>query len=124
VNTHARVSSERRGAAVVATVEGEVDAGNVQWVGARVRAELTNRSDALVLDLVATSYVDSAGIALLFALAAELRLHQQVLQLVIGEGSVVARLAQVTGLDATVPVFPTADEALASLERAERDAAL
>ena len=51
----------------------------------RLRGLLTNRSESLVVDLVATTYIDSAGINLLFELAAELRQRQQRLFLVVAE---------------------------------------
>jgi anti-anti-sigma factor len=83
---------------------------------ARVSALLTNHSEALVVDLSETSYLDSAGIALLFRLASELRLHQQRLYLVMADGSPIARMARLTGLDTTVPTHATLDEALAQLD--------
>ena len=42
---------------------------------------------ALVVDLAATTYLDSAGINLLFGLADELRDRQQRLHLVVADGS-------------------------------------
>jgi anti-anti-sigma factor len=94
---------ERRGDLAIAHVQGEIDASNTAWLGIRLRALLTNRSDALVIDLSGTTYLDSAGIALLFALASELRLHQQQLHLVVAEGSPIGRMITLTGLDAAVP---------------------
>ena len=108
----ARITDERRGGLAIARVEGEIDASNVEWVESRLRALLTNRSDGLVVDLSATTYLDSAGIALWFALAEDLRQHQQQLRLVVIERSSIARMMTLTGLDEAVPTHPTLEQAL------------
>ena len=55
-------------------------------LGERLRAALTNRSLALIVDLSGTTYLDSAGITLLFALDAELQERRQRLHLVVPAG--------------------------------------
>ena len=90
--TLARMVEEWHDEVPVARVEGEVDASNVHEMGERLRSLLTNRSIALVVDLTATTYLDSAGLNLLFALGEELRGRQQ--------------------LDKTVPAHTTLAEAL------------
>jgi anti-anti-sigma factor len=109
----AHISDERQGGLAVAHVEGEIDASNVKWIESRLRALLTNQSDGLVVDLSATTYLDSAGIALWFALAADLRQHQQHLRLVVVDGSSIARMVALTALDEAVPTHPTLETALA-----------
>ena len=97
----------------VAAIDGEIDASNALDLGNRLRAMLTNRSESLVVDLVGTTYIDSAGINLLFELAAELRQRQQRLYLAVAEQSPIARMIGITGLDNAVPVHPTRDAAAA-----------
>ena len=109
----AHVVQERHGGVAVARVSGEVDASNAPWVEDRLRAVITNQSDGLVVDLSATTYLDSAGIALLFGLATALRQHQQQLRLVVADGSPIARVVRLTGLDAALPTLPTLEAALA-----------
>jgi anti-anti-sigma factor len=104
----------------VAAIDGEIDASNVGDLGDRLHGMLTNRSETLVVDLLATTYIDSAGINLLFELADELRQRQQRLFLAVGEQSAIARMLAITGLDSVVPVHPTRDAAA----RAARAAAL
>ena len=108
----ARVADEHVGEIAVAVVEGEIDASNALAVGERLRASLTNQMMALVVVLDGTTYVDSAGINLLFDLGDELRQRRQRLHLVVAPSSPVARLVAITGLDATVAVHPTRDAAL------------
>ena len=111
----ARVSDERVGAVAIARVEGEVDASNAPEIGARLRASLTNHSAALIVDLGATTYLDSSGINLLFALDEELRLRRQQLHLIVAPESPIARLLTITGLDPAVPTHATR---AAAVERA------
>ena len=103
----ASIVEERHGEIAVAAIEGEIDASNTDQLGARLRSQLTNRSETLVVDLVATTYIDSAGINLLFALGAELHQRQQRLHLVVAESSPIARMIQITGLATAVPAHPT-----------------
>ena len=108
----ARLEEERRGAVAIVRVMGEIDASNAAWLGTRLRGLLTNRSDALAVDMRGTTYLDSAGIALIFELAGELRLHQQQLHLVVEEGSPIARMVHLTGLDDAVNTSGSLDDAL------------
>jgi anti-anti-sigma factor len=102
-------------AVAVIAIEGEIDASNARDLAARMRAALTNRSFALVVDLAATTYIDSAGINELFALDVELRQRRQALHLVMQPGSAVARVASITGLDRTVTTHADRAAALAAL---------
>ena len=113
MNLLAQVTEERHGGVSVTRVTGEIDASNARWLEDRLRAPLTNQLDALVVDLTATTYIDSAGIALLFGLATELRQHQQQLRLVIAEDSPIARMVQLAGLSAAVPTHTALEAALA-----------
>lgn len=105
----ANVTEERRGGTVIAHVRGEVDASNAGWLGARLRALMTNQSDALAIDLTETTYLDSAGIALIFALVEELATHQQHLHLVIPEGAPTARMLAFAGVESAVQVHASRD---------------
>ena len=109
-----RLLDEHVGATVVVTIDGEIDASNARDLGERLRGSLTNQSHDLVIDLTETTYIDSAGVNLLFALDLELTARRQRLLLVIRPGSSLARVAAITGLDRTVTTHPTRDEALAA----------
>jgi anti-anti-sigma factor len=98
----------------VAVVHGEVDASNVAEVGVALRGLVTNRSSVLVVDLSPTTYLDSAGINLMFSLGDELRGRQLKLRLVIAPASPIARMLAITGLDKAYPTYPTLDDALSA----------
>jgi anti-sigma B factor antagonist len=110
----ARIDEDRDGDIPIAAVDGEIDGSNVGELAERVHAMLTNRTQALVVDLARTRYVDSAGINLLFSLGAELDQRQQRLLLVVPPSSPVARMLAITGVDATVATYPTRDAAIAA----------
>ena len=108
----ARIEEEQRGSVSIARVHGEIDASNARWLGTRLRGLLSNRSDALAVDLTPTTYLDSAGIALLFELADEMRLHQQQLRLVVDASAPVARMVHISGLDQTATTYASLDDAV------------
>jgi anti-anti-sigma factor len=112
VTAFARVEEEHHGEVPVARVHGEVDASNAKDIGVRLRSLLTNRSAVMIVDLSGTTYIDSAGLNLLFALAEEMRSRQQRLVLVIADGSPIARMVTLTGLDSAATMYRTLDEAL------------
>ena len=113
----ARVTDEQFGAVCVASVAGELDASNVRELRARLFAALGNDGVALVVDLGSTSYLDSAAINLLFALARELEQRRQQLHLVVPESAPIARMLTITGLDQAVATHATREAALACIER-------
>jgi anti-anti-sigma factor len=107
----ATVSEERHGELPIAVIDGEIDASNAGEIADRLRQLLTNRSTALVVDLTGTSYLDSAGINVLFDLGTELHNRQQRLHLIVPPTSPIARAIAFTGLDAVVPVHATREAA-------------
>jgi anti-sigma B factor antagonist len=110
----ARIVPEEHGdEIVVARIEGEVDMSNAPTLGKRLRDLLTNRSVALIIDLGATTHLDSSGIALLFGLLDELRRRQQELHVVVPEGSHLLRVLRITGFDRAAPMHSTVERAVA-----------
>ena len=115
MSTLARLEDEWHDEVPVAKLHGEVDASNVKEIGDRLRALLSNRSVAMVVDLSQTTYLDSAGINLLFSLGEEMRGRQQRLGLVVADTSPIARMIVLTGLDQALPVRPSLADALADV---------
>lgn len=108
----ARVVEERDDDVTIAALEGEVDASNAREIGEQLHALLTNLDRALVVDLAGATYLDSAGINLLFELASELDHRQLRLHLVVPDTSHVARIVAIAGLASIVPVHGTREAAL------------
>ncbi len=96
---------ETRGDLALAVIAGEIDASNA----AVIASELSARgSRTLVIDLVDVRYLDSAGIAMLD----QLRRTSEIL-LVVPERSIIHRTMTIVGFDQVVPIFGSAEDALA-----------
>ena len=109
----ARIVDERHGDVPIVTVEGEIDASNAQEIGDRMRTALSNQGKVLVVDLTPTTYIDSAGINVLFRLGVELGERQQELHVVVASASPIARMLAIVGLDRALPTHATRAAALA-----------
>ena len=116
----ARLSEEQRGEVSIAAIEGEVDASNAAELGDGLRALLTNQSTLLVVDLSETTYLDSAGLNLLFALDGELSGRLQQLRLVVPARSPLGRTLAITGLNRAISTHATRDAALSPAADAGR----
>jgi anti-anti-sigma factor len=87
---------------VIARVTGEIDQSNAAAIGRTLRDRANGR--ALVLDLSAAQYLDSAGIAMLDMLR-----RATSLRLVLSPESIVMRAITVTGFDQLIPIFPSVE---------------
>jgi anti-sigma B factor antagonist/stage II sporulation protein AA (anti-sigma F factor antagonist) len=106
------VRSEERGGHVVVRLTGEIDLANADTVGADIRRAVENRTFALALDLCEVTYVDSAGVRLLFDLAAELRARRQELLVVVCPESPIASVLSIIALDRVAVVAADLESAL------------
>ena len=68
-----------------------------------------------MLDLSPTTYVDSAGIHLLFRLGGALTRRRQQLRVVVPEGAPIKKLVNISGVTWTVPRDDTVEDSLARL---------
>jgi anti-sigma B factor antagonist len=97
---------------VVARLSGEIDLSNASEVGDELSNSVPNTALGLVLDLTATTYLDSSGVHLVFDLAERLRRRQQQLRVVVPAGAPIRRVLRIVELDDTVPVIASVDEAV------------
>ena len=114
----ADLAVEQRDDVVIARIDGEIDRSNARDLAEALVHAVPNVSLALVLDLSATTYVDSSGVHLLFDLGSRLRRRQQQLRAVVPEGAHIHRLLSVVALDRTVPLHPTVEAAVEESRRA------
>jgi len=106
---------EEQDGAVVARVTGEIDLSNAATLERGMLDAVPNTAAGMVVDLTGVSYLDSAGINLLFAVGGDVRARQQELHLVVGPGSPIERMLQIVGADRTFPVHASLGEALAAM---------
>ncbi len=114
MSTNAELGFERHELAVVATLNGEVDMTNAEFVRDQITAQVPNDAHALVIDLSGTQYLDSAAIELLFELSRRLGRRRQQLHLVVPESSPLTRLLTLTDVGSVAPVHSELAEALSS----------
>jgi anti-anti-sigma factor len=100
---------------IVARLSGEVDLSNASEVGDQLSTGVPNTALGLVLDLTATTYLDSSGVHLVFDLAERLRTRQQQLRVVVPAGAPIRRVLRIVELDESVPVMAGVDEAIADI---------
>jgi anti-anti-sigma factor len=112
MTTPAEVAIERRGAAIVAHLGGEVDMTNAGQVRDELLASVPNDAHALVIDLSACRYLDSAGIEVVFDMSRRLRRRRQELRLALPSSSPLKRLLDLTEVATAAPVHETLDAAL------------
>jgi anti-sigma B factor antagonist len=114
----ARLETRSEGGAIVANVAGELDISNASDLGSALESAVPQRALGLVLDLSDTTYIDSAGIHLLFRLGGRLTRRRQQLRVVVPDRAPIRKIVNLAGLGWTVPHDRTVQEALTNL-RAE-----
>ncbi len=80
---------------------------------------LSNRDHGIVIDLQEVSFMDSAGINVLFEVAERLGARQQRVAVVLPERAVVRRVAELVGLGSTVSVCESVDDAVSAIPAAD-----
>lgn len=106
---------EERGEIVVARVTGELDIAGSPMTGERLGEAVPTSALALVVDFSGLEFLDSSGIAMLFALARRLSSRRQQLRVVARMGEPVFRVLEIVEFERAAPIYDTLDEALADL---------
>jgi anti-anti-sigma factor len=92
-------------------VRGEVDISNAQQLMADIAEAVPNGTPTLVLDLTGTTYLDSAGVQLLFRLAERLRDRRHQLRLIVPNDAPIRAVLELTGLPKLVTLEAEPDPA-------------
>jgi anti-anti-sigma factor len=85
-------------------LRGEVDISNAAGVLATIEDLVSNDTPAVTVDLSATSYLDSAGVQMLFVLAERLRDRRHAVRVIVPESSPIRAVLELTGLPTCVPM--------------------
>ncbi|MHC1563202.1 STAS domain-containing protein [Actinomycetospora sp. C-140] len=97
--TTATVVVHPRDSAVRIDIGGEVDLENAATVEEQLSAAIPNETTEVTLGLGELSYLDSAGLRVLFALAARLEVLQIELRVHVPPGSVTRRVLELSGFE-------------------------
>ncbi len=111
-----QVFDRREGSVPVCEIRGELDASNVEHVLDRVLGNVPSEAPGLVVDLGRTSYLDSAGVRIMFELARRLRARRQELRITVPADGIVRRVLVLTALADVVAVDDDVTSAVRALE--------
>ena len=100
---------------LMARLEGEVDLANADIVRSTLERAVSNDIVGAVIDLSQVSYMDSAGINVLFHLRERLRVRGQELRLVIPPGSAAYDALRYAGVLETLALSESVAAALTEL---------
>ena len=100
---------------LVARLEGEIDLANADVVRSGLARAASNDIVGAVIDLSRTTYMDSAGINLLFHLRERLRVRGQEVRLVVPPGSGAYDALRYAGVLEALALSDSVDAALAEL---------
>jgi anti-anti-sigma factor len=98
--------------------EGDVDVTRAPSLRIELMSAVGNRHAGLVVDLTDVSYLDSAGVNVLFEVADALRQHQLRMAVVIPPESIVERVVTLVDLGSVVAVERDVEAALAQVKQA------
>ena len=112
----ADVSFDTIGPVVVARLEGEIDMSNANELGVAITSRVPNDALAVVLDLGAVDYIDSAGIHVVYELRESLKRRGQEIRLVVPSESPIATTLQYADVPRAVGAADTVQAAIAELE--------
>jgi anti-sigma B factor antagonist len=112
VSDLARIVLERRDAATVARLVGEVDMSNAARVQEELLAAADDAPGALVVDLTETDYLDSAWFPAMERVALGLARSGRTLRLVCPPSAPTRRLLELAGIETLFPLALSVEEAL------------
>ena len=101
----ASLHTEDRGESLLASVDGELDLSNVPSITRELAGSVPNAALRLVLDLTDVSYLDSAGIGMLYALGRQLRDRQQQFLLVVPSNAPIRRVLDVASVSSIAEIY-------------------
>ena len=104
VSSLVEVVDRTEGSVPICEIRGEIDASNVEHVLELVVGNVASEAPGMVLDLGHTSYLDSAGVRILFELARRLRARRQELRIAVPGDGIVRRVLVLTALADVVPL--------------------
>jgi anti-anti-sigma factor len=100
---------------VVARIEGEIDMSNAAELGTAITGRVPGDALAVVLDLGAVEYLDSAGIHTVYELRERLQRRGQEIRLVVAPDSPIATALEYAGAAEALGAADTLQDAIAGL---------
>jgi anti-anti-sigma factor len=104
--TTARVEASAEDGSIRIALSGEIDLANAAAVEDEIREAVSSQPAKVSVDLTDLTYLDSAGIRILFALASRLQALRIVLELIVPLDSPTRRLIELSGFESLVALHP------------------
>ena len=117
MNDLVQLAIERRDEVVIARLTGELDVAGAPSMRDRISESVPTTARGLVVDFSRLDFIDSSGVAMLFALARRLGGRRQQLRVVVPRGGPVARVLEIVEFGRAAPVHGELDEALAGFDQ-------
>jgi anti-anti-sigma factor len=110
--TAARVKTNAENGSMHIAVSGEIDLANAAAVEDEIREAVPHQPTTVSVDLTDLTYMDSAGIRILFALASRLQALRIVLEFIVPLDSPTRRLIELSGFESLAALRPGATDRL------------
>lgn len=107
-----QLATSSHGTASVVSATGEVDVFSAPDLDSELSALVAAGSPRLVVDLAGVTFLDSTGLGVLVKALKHAREAGGWLHLVVTSDRI-RKIFEITGLDASIPIFDTAQDALA-----------
>jgi stage II sporulation protein AA (anti-sigma F factor antagonist) len=107
----ATVTFEERDGVFIGRLQGEIDMSNAESLTRTIGRSVSKAAAGMVLDLSDVTYLDSAGIRLLFELGRRFRQRGQRITLVLPDGAPIRRVLQLTDVTTMIAVCGTVEQA-------------
>lgn len=104
--TTAKVHTSAHDGSIHIDVSGEIDLANAAAIEDEIRGAITPYSHAVALDLGGLTYMDSAGIRVLYRIASRLHALQIMLELIVPLDSPTRQLIELSGFESIATVRP------------------
>jgi anti-anti-sigma factor len=104
--TDARVEVSAEDRSMRIRLSGEIDLANAAAVEDEIREAVSNLPAVVSVDLSDLTYLDSAGVRILFTLASRLQALRIALELIVPVGSSTRRLIELSGFESLAALRP------------------
>jgi anti-anti-sigma factor len=105
--TAAKVECSAKDGSMHISLSGEIDLANAAVIEDEIRSAVSTQPSAVSVDLTELSYIDSAGIRILYGLASRLQALRIVLELIVPLESPTRRLIELSGFESIAALRPS-----------------
>jgi anti-anti-sigma factor len=109
------VDVQRQDGVPVARLAGEVDLTRAPSIRIELLRAVTNQDHGLVVDLRDTTYLDSAGVNVIFEVAERLSARQQRLHAVVPDRAIIERVLSLVNLRSVLDIHRSLDDAVGAV---------